>query len=84
MSKVKVELCMGTTCFVMGSSGLSEFYSSLSEPERAQVEVKHSPCLGFCKDQRYGRAPYARIDGEIVSEASAHKLAELIKKKLRA
>ena len=84
MSKVTIELCMGTTCFVMGASGLPDFFDALPEAARSQVEVKHSPCMGLCKDQKYGKAPYVKINGEVMSEASAHRIGMKVKSLLRA
>lgn len=84
MKTITVELCMGTTCFVMGSSALPDFLDSLSPEQRSAVVVKHSPCMGLCKDQKYGKAPYARVDGEVISSANALKLAEAIRKHCKA
>lgn len=83
MEKITVELCMGTTCFVMGASGLPDFYGALPEMIRNKVELKHSPCMGLCKDQNYGKAPYVKINGEVMSEASAHRIGMKIKSILR-
>lgn len=84
MKKVTVELCMGTTCFVMGSSGLPDFMDMLSPEQRSAVELKHSPCMGFCKDQKYGKAPYARVNNELIASANALKVAEKIREALKA
>ncbi len=79
MEKITVELCMGTTCFVMGSSSLPEFSESLSESIREKIELKHSPCMGLCKDQKYGKAPYVKVNGEVISAATPHAVAVRIR-----
>lgn len=84
MQKVTVELCMGTTCFVMGSSGLPDFMEMLTPEQRSCIELKHSPCMGFCKDQKYGKAPYVRINDELLASASSLKVAEKIRALLKA
>lgn len=82
MDKITVELCMGTTCFVMGGSGLEEFIMLLSPQQREMVEIKPSPCIGLCKDREYGRAPYARVNGEVVSEATVSAIAAKVREHL--
>ncbi len=79
MDKITVELCMGTTCFVMGGSGLEDFVNLLSPEERCRVEIVPSPCIGLCKDREFGKAPYARINGEVVPEATVRLLAEKVR-----
>ncbi len=74
---------MGTTCFVMGSSALPDFLDLLTPEQRAAVILKHSPCMGCCKDQKYGKAPYARVNDELISSASTLKLAEKVRALLR-
>ncbi len=75
MEKVIVEICMGTTCFVMGGSGLEEFVDLLDDEEKAQVEVRPSSCVGLCKDREFGKAPYAIVNGVPVSEATVASIA---------
>lgn len=82
MDRIKVELCMGTTCFVMGGSGLEEFITLLNPEQRERVEVKPSPCIGLCKDREYGRAPYALVDGEVVAEATVTAIAAKVREHL--
>ncbi len=82
MKKIVVEICLGTTCFVMGGAGLEDFMELLSEAEREQVTLKPSTCIGLCKDRAYGRAPYARVDGEAVAEATPASLVSKIREVL--
>lgn len=77
--KITVELCMGTTCFVMGASSLPEFAESFTDEENSQIEVKHSPCMGFCKDNKYGKAPYVKINDEVLSSVTSQLIVEKIK-----
>ncbi len=79
MDKITVEICMGTTCFVMGGSGLEEFVELLNDDEKKNVEVKPSTCIGLCKDREYGKAPYALVNGEVVAEATISSIATKVK-----
>lgn len=68
--KVKVEVCTGTACFVMGGSDLLLLGESLPEDLQGKVEVEGTNCLGFCKDGSKSKAPYIILDGEKVEDAT--------------
>lgn len=83
MKKVEVGICMGTTCFVMGSSKLQEIENFLPAAIKDRVEVKGVTCLGECnKKDEFSKAPYATVDGEIVPEATIEKVIQAIERKL--
>ena len=82
MKKIKVKVCLGTTCFIMGSSYLQKLAEIVPEKYGDKVDVLSSPCLGLCSiDWEYTRAPYVKIDEQVIYEATVEKvLAELDKK----
>lgn len=83
MKKVEVGICMGTTCFVMGSSRLQEIENFLSAEMKECVEIKGITCLGECnKKDEFSKAPYVTVDGEIIPEATIEKVIEAIERKL--
>ncbi len=83
MEKIKVQVCTGTTCFVMGGSNLQELNSIIPEKYGDKVEVAASNCLGLCSIQwEYSKAPYVKVDEDVVSEATVEKVLEAIDKKL--
>ena len=48
-----------------------------------KVEIMGSPCLGLCSiNWEYSKAPYVKIDEDVVSEATVEKVLEAIDKKL--
>lgn len=63
MEKVKVEICCGTACYLLGATRLMDLESSLPEELKGQVEFEAKACLGMCNDDRLGGAPYVRING---------------------
>ncbi len=79
MKKIEVKVCLGTTCFVMGSSYLQELMDIIPKKYGEKVTVTGSPCLGLCSvNWEYSKAPYVRVDNEVVSEATIEKvLAEI-------
>lgn len=83
MTKVNVKVCLGTTCFVMGSSNLQELVETVPKKYGADVEVSGVPCLGLCSiDWEYSRAPYVKVDDEVIYQATVDKVIGAIEKKL--
>ena len=83
MEKVVVKVCLGTTCFVMGGSNLQELNDIIPKKYGDKVEVIGSPCLGLCSiNWEYSKAPYVKIDEDVVSEATVEKVLAAVDAKL--
>ena len=83
MEKISVKVCMGTTCFVMGGANLQELTEIIPRKYGDKVEVSASQCLGMCSIQwHYSKAPYVKIDEDIIMEATVEKVLEAVDKKL--
>ncbi len=79
MEKIKVEVCLGTTCFVMGSAQLQELSEIIPNKYGDKVEVTSNPCLGQCSiNWEYTKAPYAKVQDKIIPEATIEKILEEI------
>lgn len=83
MEKIVVKVCLGTTCFVMGGANLQELIEIIPRKYGDKVEVSGSPCLGMCSIQwHYSKAPYVKVDEDVIVEATVEKVLEAIDKKL--
>lgn len=83
MEKIKVKVCLGTTCFVMGAAQLQELMELVPKKFGNRVEVTGNPCLGLCSiDWEYSRAPYVKIDDDVIVEATVEKVLSAIERKL--
>ena len=83
MEKINVKVCLGTTCFVMGSSNLQELIETVPAKYGEAVDVTGVPCLGLCSiDWEYSRAPYVKVDEDVVYEATVEKVLSAIERKL--
>ncbi len=80
--KISLELCFGTTCFVMGASKLQDIESFIPPQYKNKVDVKAHTCLDLCKNSTYMKAPFVKIDGEIISEATVEKVIQAIERKI--
>ena len=85
MKKHKVDICTGTTCFVMGGSELLLLEEQLPDDLKEVTKINGSPCIGICKHADYGKAqadhaPFVQIDGEVVDEASIQKVVDHLRR----
>jgi len=80
MNKLEITICTGTTCYVMGGGNLMQLGESLDAEMSQKVHIKGSPCLGLCKEGRYGKAPYVMVGDTVISEATTEAILEFLKK----
>ncbi|MEN6356710.1 MAG: NAD(P)H-dependent oxidoreductase subunit E [Armatimonadota bacterium] len=78
MDKIKVKICAGTTCYLMGGMYLQSLEDHLEPDIKCLVEIEGMRCLGLCKGENYGKAPFVMINEEVVSEASLPVVIERI------
>lgn len=83
MKQVKVEVCFGTTCHIMGGAELLEIEQLLDEEINPYVDLCGVGCLDFCKEQEFGKAPFVRIDGEVMGSMTPEKLILEINKRVQ-
>ena len=55
-NKIKVEICLGTTCYVLGSFRLSALEEQLPPELKSKVDIVGCACLNVCHDRNYGEA----------------------------
>lgn len=79
---VKIVVCSGTACYVMGGSDLLLLDDHIPAKWKSHVQIEGSPCLGFCKDKKNGKAPFALVDDTIIPQASIPELLRRIARKL--
>lgn len=83
MNKVKVEICCGTACYLLGAVQLMRLEEYLSDELKGKVELEPKGCLGLCNDDKLGGAPYVRFNGtEPMSGATPDKVIARIRELL--
>lgn len=80
MEKVKVIVCTGTSCHVMGADELMGIGEIIEQRFPGCVELEGASCLGLCKDTRFGRAPFVKVNERVVSEATTTRVVKEIEK----
>ncbi len=79
MDTVKVEICCGTACYLLGASRLMDIEAALPEDCRGRIKIEPKGCLELCERDNLGSAPYVRFnDAEIMAEASPEKVTARI------
>ena len=83
MKKIKVSICTGTTCYVMGASELLLLEELLPEELKDKVEIEGVTCLEKCKSTGIGnaKAPFVLVDDELVSSATVQSVIAKIEEK---
>lgn len=88
---MKVKVCVGSNCTLLGSMGILDQIDDLkdiiSEDEDSyndeELEVEAIKCLGFCKETTDKVAPVVVIDDEPMFNATSQTVMEKIVKKMR-
>ena len=73
VQKMKVEICRGTSCHLMGSQELMEVVKSLPADRQEQIELSIVDCLKSCR-----QGPNVRIDGKLFSGLTPEELAAML------
>ena len=77
MEKIKVEICCGTACYLLGAANLMTIEDDIPADMRDKVEIEARTCLELCERENLGGAPYVRINGsEILAQASREKVLD--------
>lgn len=85
MKKMKVQVCTGTTCFVMGGADLLLLedvvidrwgqYGVTSEVFNEKVDFSGLPCSDACHEPSQ-KPPFVIMDGTLIAEATIGKVLE--------
>ena len=72
---IKVEICCGTACYLLGAAKMMNLEDQLPSDCRGRVEVEAKTCLELCEKENLGGAPYVRFnDTEIMAQATPEKV----------
>ena len=80
MNTIKVEICCGTACYLLGAAKMMNIEDQISEECRVRVDIEAKTCLELCERDNLGGAPYVRFNGsEIMSQATPEKVLARIR-----
>ena len=78
MKKIKISICTGTACYVMGASELLLLEETLPANLKDAVEIEGVTCFEKCKGGNKRKPPYVTVDGELLEGATLQTLIEKI------
>lgn len=73
MEKLTVEICVGTSCHLLGAQDLLDAINNLPEAKKARLEVSGVHCLKNC-----GKGPNVRINGVVLSGVTPERMLQVI------
>jgi len=80
---IELQICQGTTCYVMGAAQLATLASHLPEDLRGRVRVVGCRCLGRCREGAFGGAPYVTIDGDVLAAATIDSVLAALRARIQ-
>jgi NADH:ubiquinone oxidoreductase subunit E len=80
---IELQICQGTTCYVMGAAQLATLASNLPDDLRGRVRVTGCRCLGHCREGAFGGAPYVTIDGEVLAAATLDSVLAALRARIQ-
>lgn len=83
--KIKITLCTGTSCYVMGAGELMLLDEQLPAHLLEHVEITASPCLNLCLQNRDERtqAPFVLIGEKVLGSATIEGIIVEVEKQLK-
>lgn len=76
MKKLQLEICCGTTCYMLGANRLLNLENEMPSELRGKVEIKALPCMELCNDKELSGAPYVKLNGIVIENATEEKIYE--------
>lgn len=84
-NKVKVRICVGTSCFVMGAAQIQSLEFNAPADIADQIEIIEERCMNLCKDvkTKYNSGPFVFVNDELIEEATYEKVVNKIREEIK-
>ena len=73
---MKLKICVGTTCYLMGGSTLIESLKELPGDILKHLKINYATCFGVCQGEI--QPPIVMIEDELIGSMTSEKLKEII------
>ena len=80
VKKIRIEICVGTACHIMGAHELIEFTENLPEWLNEKIDYKLSPCFGVCHENM--KPPIVKLNDKYYENMTPTALKSMIMKVL--
>lgn len=78
---MKIKICVGTTCHLMGAPALIESVNLLKKNLDEKIELEYATCFSLCQGKMV--PPVVEIDSNYFENVSPDKLKKVILEKLK-
>ncbi len=72
MNKMELEICTGTTCYLLGAADILDMVETLPESLKERIDLKGVACQDFCKSG--SKPPFVKINGIVMGEMTSERL----------
>lgn len=76
---IKIRVCVGTHCYVMGNYDLKDIKNKLPDDLRDKVYVEGAVCLGCDVMKKKPQHPYVEINGELMAGATLQLIIDRLR-----
>ena len=78
VTKIEVEIFCGMTCYMLGNARILNIGAHLPEKWLPHIELMVSPCPVDCGCLDLAKAPFARINGKLIQNATLESVCAAI------
>ncbi len=75
--KIAVEICVGTSCCLMGGAQIIECLENLAEPLKSQLSISYVSCYNRCT-----QGPQVRVGGVMLCRTTPDAVLQTIAEQL--
>lgn len=85
MEKIKIKICSGTSCFVMGAAAIQALEFTPPEDIADKIEIVESRCLNLCHNSqdKHNHGPFVYVNDELIEEATLEKVINKVREILK-
>lgn len=73
MNRLLLEICAGTSCYLLGSQDLIDAVETLPPDKRSHIDLRGVSCLKSC-----GQGPNIRINGVVLRNMTPEHLLQIV------
>lgn len=81
MEKVKITICSGTSCFVMGAAAIQALEFTPPEDIADKIEIVESRCMNLCHNanDKHNHGPFVMVNDELIEEATYEEVVNKVR-----
>lgn len=81
MEKIKIKICSGTSCFVMGAAAIQALEFTPPDDIADKIDIVESRCMNLCHDinNKHNHGPFVMVNDELIEEATFEKVVNKVR-----